>query len=212
MSTLLHGSSAPTAINLKVMFMIKKLKDSKSLLKKLDSWWYSSWLGSRWYRFKWRYIQKPIKDAIKTVQWYKNVFRNDSDFDAHSIYAILEYKLKRLLPELVKGCDIHRKEDLMALELAHKIAGRLSRYDYDLALHKKHDKKWGKLKTWFTAVEGKPDYSQMHSSRSKANTPRKKKQERAEYCKAITLAWEHRNKDRELLFNLLNKHLEKWWD
>lgn len=195
------------------MFDSKALKDFEpEKHSKLYSWWIQTdlydWIHDMTYKF-WR---RPIQSIKKLYGWHVNVFKNDYDFDGHSLYAIIEYKLKRVLPALEDGHAIQEPKDLKALKLAIKLAGRLKDDNYSMRAWDRHGKKWGELKTWFTPCEGKEGYSTWNSSRPKAVTEEEKEQERKEHLAGSLLSDKVMEREQKWLFDILRKHLRYWWD
>lgn len=187
-------------------------EDKDTWLSKLAMWWYDSSLGKFYRRWKWRLIEKPLQDLKKMWGWYWNVFKDDYDFDAHCLFAIIEYKLKRIQPVLENGHAIQEPKDMKALKIAIKLAGRLKDDNYDMVEYDRHNHKWGELETWFTPVEDKPGYSQWNSSRPKAITPEEKEQERKEMIEGSHRAYARMKREERWLFDILKNHIRNLWD
>jgi hypothetical protein len=174
------------------------------------NWWYNSPLSDYWHKFT-LFFKRPYRRAKKLYEWHKNVFSNDFDFDAHSIYAILEYKLKRIYPVLETGHAYQEDKDMQALRIAIKLAGRLKEDNYDMAEWDRHAKKWGELKTWFTPIEGSTN-SMWNSSRPNVKTPEDEEQERTEMRAGYERGAAAKLRDQRNLFAILTKYMAVWWD
>lgn len=175
---------------------------------RLYNWYVDSWLWnvvSKMHDLRWKLYGKFLGDAKKTVQWYWNVFRFDYDFDAHSIYAIINYKLIRIKASLESGYSIQEDRDIHALDLAIKLSARLKNDDYETAFVDRHDKKWGE-----------PIYSfkdkYFHSSRPNVNTDEEKELERKNLKKAYEAAYAARNREVKWLFGIIQKYERALWD
>src|ERR1700678_2782740 len=108
------------------MFQSKRVKDLKEKeSSKLYLWWIDTKISKVYYDFMWKFIQKPIFQIKRLYQWQTNVFKHDYDFDGHCLFAIIEYKLKRLEAVLKDGHVVQESVDMKALRLAIKLAGRL---------------------------------------------------------------------------------------
>jgi hypothetical protein len=197
-----------------------------SLIKKLRKWTRdgvnyrnepSTWLGKLkeelgdQYHYK---IRVPIRVYLSYIRrmWdYRKLLKEDRDWDSHFIYIMLQFKLERVYKALKNGFAIHEKKDMAALRRCIKLLKNLSKDDYDEKYFKAHNKKWGKLKTWYDPIEGSDNLS-WKSSRPKAKTPAQQIREREEFKKTWENADEDRKNDRLELFDLLHKHLDAWWD
>lgn len=172
---------------------------TKTWVLKLSDWWSdlppATWIHkgrSFWSRAK------------RLARWSKFMWTN-WDFDGHSIYPLLEYKLKRIQYCLIHGWSVQDEYDMKALRVALKLVKRLSEDHHENALYGRHDKKWGPLQTWFTPTDGEPGYSTFKSSRSKAA-------EREDHLKMFEVEARWRARDEKWFFNILRVHARRWWD
>jgi hypothetical protein len=178
---------------------------------KLYLWWIESDISDYYYNFI-RLVQKPFYHAKKMYDWYVNVFKDDFDFDGHSLFAIIEYKLKRLEKNLQEGCAIQEEMDMKALSMAIKLAGRLKDDKYEECIHDRHAKKWGELKTWFEPTNDGTGSSWYRSSRPNAVTEQDKEQERLELRSLYATAESRRKREEKWLYSLLEQYLRRLWD
>lgn len=198
------------------MFNSKAIKGSadwkvenKTWKHSLLNWWHDCWLAEKLHELKYT-IKKPFSYFKKSWDWHWNVFRYDYDFDGHSMFAIIEYKLKRILPQLENGHAVQEDVDMKALKLAIKLAGRLKDDKYDERGYDRHERKWGQLKMWFTPAS--KTTSEMHTSRPKALTEEQKEQEKNEHWAYLVLSDKITKRDEKWLYSILHKHLRSWWD
>ena len=183
-----------------------KYEKKFSLLKKVGLYsWYLESDAVAWVQDKYRaLVTTPIYQVKKLYQWQTNVFFNDFDFDAHSIYPLLHYKLKRIEDALKNGCAIQEPKDMKALALAIKIADRIKSDQYEELAMERHDLKWGR-----------PDYSfepYFRCERPAANTPELLVQERNEAIAVYARAESTARKDRRTLFAIIAEYERVWWD
>ena len=175
----------------------KPLKDfSIEKSSRLYDWWVESSLYRPYTDFMWKFIESPIFQVKRMYQWYVNVFRHDVDFDAMSLFAIIEYKLKRVERSLIDyGTAWQEPKDMKALRLAIKLAGRLKEDKYDSIVQKLTDsnkeKKWGKNFIF--------DYSKYSQSR-------------AEFHVLALTADVRMKREERWLYSILQNHLRVWWD
>lgn len=169
-----------------------------------------------------RYLVRKIYDVYykviglfyhlkKLYEWNKHVFVNDYDFDGHSLFDIIVFKLKRIEKELINGHAIHEPKELQAIRVIIKLGQRLIDDKYGDRILDRHDAKWGASEYW-TTPNVDSEYFSFHSQRPKAVFEKQKTQERQEYLDALNLCNNIRLRDRRLFFNLLNKHLDSFWN
>lgn len=183
-------------------------KDNEPIWKlKLKEWWYDlppvKWYYSLWVTYR----------RLKRVyRWSKFMWTN-WDFDALSIYPLLEYKLKRVQYCLEQGHAIQEDKDMKALRIVIKLANRLANDYHETKLYDRHEAKWGQLHTWFTDCNDGTGCSQMHSKRPKAVTEEEQEKELEEFRNlffALEPKW--RGRDEKWFFEILRRHIRNLWD
>lgn len=193
------------------MFRSKAVKNlDKYDRSKLYLWWIETPMCDWWHAFVW-FFKKPYLQIKKLIGWQINVFHNDYDYDGHSMFAIIEYKLKRTLPFMQNGHLIQESKDLKALKLAIKLAGRLKRDEYDMITSDRHTKKWGEMKFWVTPVEGSTN-SMCNFSHPNAVTDEQKAEETLDRRAGYIAVESKTNREKKWFFDILNKYLTNFWD
>jgi len=161
----------------------------------------------------------------RMVFWGWNM-RWSWDFDAHTIYDMLYYKLVRLEKVFTESGNCCWNQDpeypdykyMKSLRLAIKILKRLKDRDtprYCIGLWERHDKKWGKLQSNMSnpSEEDKtPSGTIFRTWREKANTPELKEQERKEWRALLELDGIIYERDKRNFFKILERDLHYWWD
>lgn len=195
------------------MFDSKAIKDFPDRKRsKLYLWWIETPVCDWYHDIKHKLFIRPYELIAKTLGWYWNVFRTDFDFDFHSIFSIIEYKLKRVEKALLNGCAIHEPKDMKALSVVIKLAGRLKNESYDMESYDRLEKKWGKMISWFTPCEGRPDLSTWHTKHEKENTPEDKVQCWEDRKTLWASAEKKRVRDERNFYAILQKYGRSWWD
>lgn len=190
---------------------IKDFPDSKPR-SKLYEWWIETPVYETYHHFVYKYIRNPLFQIKRLYQWYTHVFReNDYDFDFHGIFAIIEFKLKRLRQCMVNGHAVLDPKEMKAISLAIKLAGRLKEDSYDSVASDRIEAKWGEWRSWFTPY-GDEGCSTMHSTYANIKTPEDELQchmdRRASY-----IATDKKTKREERnLYDILHKYGRSWWD
>jgi hypothetical protein len=195
------------------MFQSKALKDPthSKPSSKLYLWWIQTPVADWYYDLTWKYFGNPIFQAKRLYQWYVNVFHNDFDFDGHSMFAIIEYKLKRIKVCLDNGHSIHDPKDLKALDLAIKLSGRLKDDNYDSVAFDRIEKKWGKYRHWTTPYGDKGN-SQWHSTYANIKTPEDEVQCLADRLASYAATDKKTKREEKWMFDILHKYMRNWWD
>lgn len=189
----------------------KQLKDEPSAKSRLKEWWLNNDFVTAMHEFHWKWIGKPCSQVKKMAGWYWNVFRYDYDFDGHSLFAIMEYKLIRVQHALNNGYAIHEKKDLKALKLAIKLAGRLKDDKYEQVAHRRHSEKWGDMIHWMTPRQEDTSFY-FHSMRPNAIFADDKVQERKEFMELYLAAQAKSDREERWFYDTLRVYLRRWWD
>jgi hypothetical protein len=194
------------------MLQSQALKDfpEEKESSKLYLWWIGTRFSRHYYHFTWKFFGNPYFQVKRLVEWYLNVFRYDFDFDGHSLFAIIEFKLKRVKKVLENGHAYQEPKDMKALSLAIKLAGRLKDEHYESVGHARIVKKWGESKIWFEPNEH--GTSKMHSSRAGAPTPELEAQCWEETKEQYRLADIRMKREERWMYSILQNHLRSWWD
>lgn len=140
------------------------------------------------------------------------------DFDAYTMYDLMQFKLKRIQKALIKGMAIQEKEDMDALQVAIKLTGRLYRGNYERYFHKLHDRKWGDMPDWDSEPadldkNGKPlTFRLIFKERANVKTEEDKEQQRKDFLACYEQGEVLKLKDLDKLNEIFKKHAARWWD
>lgn len=193
----------PGKVRTNSMFQSKVLKQfAEKKRSKLYSWWVETIVADYYYSFMHRFVENPIFQIKRLYEWYVNVFRFDHDFDGHSLFGIIEYKLKRIQKCLVNGHAYQDSKDMKALSLAIKLANRLKEDKYEEVGHSRTDKKWGEINRDCL----------VNYSREKMITKEDRTQERKDSIEQYELADKRMKREERILYSILASHLRNWWD
>lgn len=131
---------------------------------------------------------------------------NNYDFDWVYLLEAIQFKLKRLEKEILKGYNADPKKELQSIRICLKLIHQIITNPYDCH-HKLHLKRWG--------CEYSPD---VHKSLPfEVYTCAKVTHEnRDEYVADFREAYDkddaRRQKDIDLLFKVMAKYIQYWWD
>lgn len=181
---------------------------------------------SVWWRFEGRYYHKDFIYGIKNLfRWFKLVWK-DRDYDDAFIFEPLKFKIKKTMEyterrKFFVGWEHEVSRMRICIKLIDSIQDNkygLESFDYQKTTHKfipseeidKNGKNYFELVS--EVVEDNLDlyFKKHHSSYKKVL--KKYKGEHSRMSLSIKLGYEVHNKAKKLLFNILDKHIENWWE
>jgi len=156
---------------------------------------------------------RQIRYGIKNlIVWFPVIWK-DRNWDHWFIYKILRTKL-HLTEQLIRNYGHHVKhiEDADKIKKCVILLDRLIEDDYHENVYKDHYKKWGESEMVFTDVEDHPDYSEMNIKYPNVKTEEDEKLERKQFKLIMNKPQEMKDQDLDLLFKIMRKHIQSWWD
>ena len=184
---------------------------------------------SLWWRFDARYYHKDFIEGIKNLwKWFPVIWR-DRDWDTNFIYEIIKVKLENQA-EYIGGKDRHTraKRDAELMRLTSRLIQRCQDDHYDMEYMDYHNSNYN----WID-VDGKSDLKQLDVEMVSENFddyfkkyPRQYKrvmsgeinrftrpiEEKEIQVIALEIAHENQDRCRKLVFKIMEKHIEGWWD
>lgn len=157
-----------------------------------------------WFRYDLPY---GIENLIK---WFPTIWK-DRNWDYYFIYVILRYKLKLTEKTIRNGHHVDCEKDADKIKKCIFLLNRLIKDDYLEMTMKVHDKKWGKGTSKFEKIKDSEFYS-WHIDYENVKTEKDKIQQRKDFKRAIERENILKKQDKKMLFKLLEKHIETWWD
>lgn len=159
-----------------------------------------------------KYIYRDTIIGFKNlIRWFPIIW-NDRQWDHIYIYKIFQKKLSLTEKYLrYNGIHVDAKRDADKIKTCVILLDRLLKDDYHDMAFKRHYEKWGmpELRTEKTENE---NFSRLHVVYDGVKTEEDDKKERKEFHSA----WEHekylREQDLDLLFKIMRKHIQGWWD
>jgi hypothetical protein len=179
-------------------------KDEPTWKLKLRLWWYD--FPPVKFVHDVEVFFRRLKRAIK---WAQFMWTN-WDFDAMTIWPLLERKLQRVQICLENGHAIQEPQHMKALKVALKLLNRLSNNYHETKLYDRHEKKWGEHITWFTPAEN--NCSRWNSTRANIKNAADKEAELAD----LRVLWDKepkwRERDEKRCLAIIQKYHRYWWD
>jgi len=157
------------------------------------------------------YIRYDIPYGIKNIiKWFPTIWK-DRDWDHYFIYVTLRQKL-HFTEQHIRKYDRHTTAEQEAdkIKTCVLLLDRLIADDY--SAFKKMDEKWGDIEMSSTPCKDRPDLYELNITRPNIKTEKDKLQERKEFKNAYEHEQYLKKQDRELLFKIISKNIEGWWD
>jgi len=148
--------------------------------------------------------------TVKLVKWAPILWK-DEDYDHYYMWVILHRKLKDMEEFFTsdRAMALHAEKEAKKIKVCVTLLDRLMADDYDEDVFKKHHEKWGEPK--FNWIEKDDDYSELIRQKN-VKTEEDKKKEIKEFNKCCVKETQMRKQDIKYLFDMMNKHIECWWD
>ena len=151
---------------------------------------------------------RNIKIGITNLITYAPIIYNDRDWDHHYFFLLLDKKLNRMYKELSTQQHAHIHPNyLKSLKTCSILVKRIVEDDYiDDVAQKKLDELYG---SYDFVKDNDIGFSVL--TRSKELTEKEEKQYRREVRELSQRERNRKKQDIDMLFKLLNKHVEGYW-
>ena len=159
-----------------------------------------------------RYFYRDIKTSIKNlIIWFPIIWK-DRQWDHWFIYEIL-YKKLSLMEHFIRnhGYHVRAEQDADNIKTCALLLKRLKDDEYHENAFKQHYKKWGEPDFDWRESDRR-DLSKLHIKYDKVKTEEDKIQERKDFKIACEREELLKQQDLDLLFTLMGKHIQTWWD
>jgi hypothetical protein len=190
----------------------------------------TTWLDkiSLWWRFEGQFILTDIKIGVRKVIYWLPIIWKDRDYSHTCIYDVLKHKLKSQ-SKYIGDRDRHTraKYDSQRIQLCVNLIEKLQDDYYN---HEYMD--YAKYRYWFEECKDKPGYSTWESEtiwekydeffekhpsayrRVMNGEGFTSLEGREDDKKVIAISIGHLNHDRarKLLFEIMSRNIEGWWD
>lgn len=150
-----------------------------------------------------------IIESIKRFFYWGWKLRHSYDFDAHSIYPMLQLKLERVYNEMLNNSHLVWNSDpnnkqMRKLKEAGLLAERLSSDRYELKAFTDTEEKFGYSRTWKKLDNGMLSYKSKWVKNDKLG---------GLYFKSrITYYSNLRKAELKRFHHLLERYTSNWWD
>jgi len=157
-----------------------------------------------------------LKYGIQNLFVYFPIIFKTREWDFVFIYELIQFKLNRVRKHLEEHNLFEGVEKVcQQIRICENLIQRLLDNDYNQYLHKKHEERFGKFNFesifWNKDNNGE-DLFELKSKYSKCKTDEEVELADNEKSKIYELDRIAYEKDRKLLFKMLEKYIEGWWD
>lgn len=158
------------------------------------------------------YCRYDIPQGLKNlVIWFPTVWR-DRQWDHHYIYIMLRQKL-HVAEQSIRyhGYHLNHIRDANRIKVCVNLLDRLINDVYHEIAFKRHREKWGDPDMKLIPIAGE-GCSEMIIEYPNVKSDQDKEKERKDFRRAYEFEDHLRNTDLGLLFKLMRKHIQTWWN
>ena len=196
-----------------------------SQTKEYNEWY---WKLYRWFRWDAKHAHRDIAQGFRNLwKWFPLIWK-DRDWDDHFIFEALKFKIENTAKYIEKnnryiGCERDVQTMMTCVRLIEKIQNQfydLEHTDYmdqKFSFEKIEDSDLSKLNIE-TISENLSDYfskhPNIHRRALKSSITREKwhYSEVSDQTLAMWMSHYNHNRARKILFALMERNIEKWWD
>jgi hypothetical protein len=156
---------------------------------------------------------RQIRQGIKSLWIWFPVIWKDRQWDHIYIYQVFRHKL-HLTEQLIRyhGHHLNHIQDADKIKKCVLLLDRLIEDEYHENVFKPHYKKWGEAEMNFTDSTEYPDCSVLDIKYPNVKTDKDKKLQQAQFRLKSKMEQAMKEQDLDMLFNLMKKHIQTWWD
>ena len=158
-------------------------------------------------------LPRSISQGFKSLWLWLPIICKDRNWDHQYIYIVLRHKL-HLTEQLIRhhGHHVHRKRDADQIKVCINLLDRLIEDEYFEMAFKKHYEKWGHPDLSWRDSEEHKGMCVLNIDYPNVKTDEDKNAEKKDFKFASTHEAKQREQDLDLLFKLMRKHIQGWWD
>jgi len=155
---------------------------------------------------------RDIKIGIKNlITWFPVIWK-DRQWDHWFIYEILHKKLSLTEYHIRNyGHHVRAEQDADNIKKCVLLLKRLKDDEYSENAFKQHREKWGEPK-FIWKESDRPDCHKLLIEHDTIKTEEDKIQERKDFKNAYDHEDYLKQQDLDLLFKIIRKHIQTWWD
>ena len=157
---------------------------------------------------------RSVTQGIKSLWVWFPVICRDRQWDHQYIYQVFRHKL-HLTEQCIRnyGHHVNNIEDADKIKVCVNLLDRLMKDEYHESAFKLHEKKWGRAKLNWKDLDNKSDgFCSLTITHPNVTTDKDKIKERKDFKNACYRETALREQDLDLLFKIMRKHIQSWWD
>jgi hypothetical protein len=167
------------------------------------------------YKFKYeiRYWPRDFTKGVKNlITWFPIIWK-DRQWDHQYIYGIFRKKL-HLTEQFIRhnGIHVNNIDDADKMKICVDLLDRIMKDEYHKSAFKQHEKKWGKADLQWEDIDDEKGYSKLNIIHPNVKTDEDKESERKDFRRSSKHEADLREQDLDLLFKMMRKHIQSWWD
>ena len=184
---------------------------------------------SLWWKFEGKYYHKDFLYGVKNLwKWLPTIWK-DRDWDDYFVYEIIRTKLKFQSDYIgKKNRHLNAKRDSEIMKLVVKLIKLQQDEFYGMEYMDYHNTKYDfiptdETKKWFTMEdtlieENFQKYFDKYPRQYKRvmsgeiNRYRRDVKDKDKKLIAMEIAHENQERCKQLIFKIMNNHIERWWD
>ena len=151
-------------------------------------------------------------DRIKRIiDWIPTLWKL-YDFDYSSIYRVLRKQLQRMEPVIRDGYALRAEDTADQIHFTILLLDRLIACDYLSNALIPHKRKWGEIGEWIWGEEESRCVEWLGCNYEYADTEEKRLLAEEEFRQCGKHSDWAEERDKNLLFEYVAKHIKRWWD
>jgi len=165
------------------------------------------------FKYEIRYWPKDFKTGIKNlIKWFPIIWK-DRQWDRQFIYAILRHKL-HLTEQFIRhnGIHVHHIKDADKIKKCVLLLDRLIKDKYHENIYQNYYKKWGNPEMFWEDYDEDPEYKTLDIKYPNVKTEEDDKLQEKQFKMKMKTEQQMKQQDLNMLFELLRKHIQTWWD
>jgi hypothetical protein len=156
-----------------------------------------------------RMIKEFWWNITNIIRWIP-ILWNNFDWDYAFLLDVMEYKLQRLYDGINHYQNhLYYKRDLFWINISINLINKIKNDYYSNEMHDYHITDWDILEP-VNEKDNLDEYFRLNNNLY--NKIIKEQPNRDRFGIAVSMASEKHNKAKNLLFKILNEHIEEWWD
>ena len=158
-------------------------------------------------------FRRNVTQGFESLWKWLPVIWKDRQWDHQFIYEVFRHKL-HLTEQLIRhdGIHLYHIRDADKIKLCVNLLDRLMKDEYHETAFKPHRKKWGEPKfDWIEAKEH-AGMTELKITHPNVETTKDEEKQSKDFKRCAKDEVTLREQDLDLLFKLMRKHIQSWWD